>query len=243
MSGVAPIPWSIHALRFTAFLEQPIEALKAYALLVGEEPSEQHRNSQQALCIERGTILGWSGEVRTQFDRVDIVVSPIAPAANGELPSIGPLDESIGTFVDQVASHWLPKLGSAKRVCFGVVGATPFETEAAATAQAASITGISLSGDVSDLFVQFNRPVTSEVVDGLRINRLCKWGVSKFVSLVIDPQAANPAQAITKQVVNFDLDFNTDGARSQPLPVGTPTPLFQELVANARATILEVKPA
>jgi hypothetical protein len=90
----------------------------------------------------------------------------------------------------------------------------------------------------SDLVYQINRPRVSKAIDGMRVNRICKWSVRGFRQLsagLVISEASSPDVAVGPEfhTCRLEFDLNSDAARKTEFTGDQAMALLDEFVAMA----------
>jgi hypothetical protein len=131
-------------------------------------------------------------------------------------------------------TRWLGHCPPLVRLAFGVVVFEPVGDRVEGYRRLGEhLPGIHLDPDGSyDFFYQINRPRNSTVVETLKINRLSRWSVSRFVPirLMIAPPSIQSAPVGAQQeACRIELDINTAAEFAGELPGARLAQLFEEL--------------
>jgi hypothetical protein len=169
------------------------------------------------------------------------VVEQDASKPHNEFQTIGEFGSASKTFV-ALAKNWLKRNVSLKRIAWGGVLVLPVASKEDGYKRLGSFLPqlkIDPSGS-SDLSYQINRPRQSKVIQGLRVNRLCKWSVALqqrlSIGLVISPTSAEAVGGPTSpgfSACRLEFDINSDAARKDAFAVDQVVPLLDEFVALA----------
>jgi hypothetical protein len=154
-----------------------------------------------------------------------------------EIRSAGSFPNALEAF-DRLMMRWLENCPALSRLAFGAI---VFESVRDRTegyrrlAERLHAVHLDPEGS-SDFLYQINRPRNSTAVDTLRINRLSKWSVARFVpfSLMIAPQSIQSFPAIGgEEACRIELDINTAAEFVGELPPTRLPQLFEELKSLA----------
>ena len=150
------------------------------------------------------------------------------------LPTLGPLPDSLESF-RKVAEKWLNVSPDITRLAFGAVLVIKVADLPSAYQELSQfLPNVSLDKtDSPDFLYQINRPRTSELREGLRINRLSKWSVTQTgtIAINIGPSAGPTLESGSPQsACRLELDINTSAESLTPIPQDKTQVLFKELI-------------
>jgi len=133
-----------------------------------------------------------------------------------------------------IARNWLALDTACTRIAFGSNISQPTADKVAGYKLLAEyLPAVSLDPEKTfDFNYQINRARVSTVIDDLRINRLTKWSVIKFVQARVDISSASPQVfpfGTPSYSVQLELDMNTAEDRTVRLDSGRMGALLDEL--------------
>lgn len=230
VTGFTPATWA-----------EPIDEL--WAAVVGAPPEQINQRPREATANVEGLFEGARLVLAREPKRTDWiwVVNVDGTAPLKEFPAIGEFETVSKAFLTLVKT-WLKRDLSLNRIAWGGVLVLPVANRE---------DGYRTLGDFlpqlkidpvgsSDLHYQINRPRTSKVIEGLRVNRLCRWSVAlkqgMSIGLVLSPDAAEAVGGPTGpgfSACRLELDINSDGARKEPFAANQLVPLLDEFVGLA----------
>lgn len=228
--------WSVEQLRMTAFTAAlvQVEGLDWWERAVGNVAESTQIQPRQGQRVEEGQLAAIpKGRLVLTVapQRVDWRLVPANPDAGADWPVAGTYADVVGTFRDCCA-RWLPAAPGLNRLAFGAVLVHPVEDRIEGYRQLSEhFLRFAVDGSTSaDLLFQINRPRKSRVVNGLQLNRLCKWASAavSVVQLTIQP-AAEPVRLPAVNAVRVELDINT-ASDVDALPPSALGGILEELV-------------
>lgn len=177
-------------------------------------------------AVDIGTLL-----LNVAPDRVDWLLHP-HPASGAESPSptLGNLVVAVDLFM-AIVSRWIAAgdLPQVVRLALGAVATHPVESPTEGYSHLTEYLPTVIPPGSSDFLYQINRPTDSTVLQGIRINRLSKWSVARwmFVPLI--------SPAVEREVygLNVELDVNTVPRDGFSVPSDLLVSGSRELIANA----------
>ncbi len=224
------------SVRLTAFLSPSVRVSEPtwWADLVGCQPDTRTSRPSRGELQEAGPLGDRTLLLSMQPGRVDWVLTP--RQEEGVLPQtkwIGLFPESLEAF-DPLMTSWLGNCPRLVRLAFGAIVAEPVPDRVAGYRKLAEyLPAVHLDPERSyDFLYQINRPRDSSIVETLKINRLCKWSVTRFVPfmLTIASHAIQPIPIRAEEYVcRIELDINTAAEFVGELPSQTLPQLFEEL--------------
>lgn len=252
MSEISFKNWQVELLRVTAFHGQvPDEQKKNWSSwwtdLVGVPPENTTLRKRDEIFQETGPFNGGQLILTLHPGRVDWHLST---ADEEEDTSDGLFllkSEAVTKFYD-LAVRWL-KLGSCPpitRLALGCVLLQPVDNRQAGYLKLSEyLSDVKLSPQSSDFSYQINRPRESQAgVEGLKINRLCKWSVALkgklSLSLSLGPQDKDLfADTVfhekgRQSACRVEMDINTSPEYKGELPNNVLIRVFDEFVDLAR---------
>ena len=232
--------WQALELRATVFLHpaSPIDDSELWSEIIGGIPEEENRRPGEGLVRQVGPLNGLTAVVQvTNKIRVDLLLQPSLPPAgsapNENWPELE-FSRAMGVAHERMRL-WLFKQPQVARLAFGANLVQPAnDWESCQRGLGHYLPGLDLVGSL-DFFYQVNRPRSSRVVEGLRINRLCKWAVMTQVAggISVGSDIGNPVQVrqISQRFASsLVFDINTAPEWSHQLPSDVLAYLFNELV-------------
>ncbi len=229
--------WQAESWRLTAFVETGSQVAEPnwWTALVGEPPETRVSNPRQGLLQEQGAYEGGTLILGVQPGRIDwhFTATPSqqdVPTAPASL--LGSPSESMGPF-RPLAVRWFELSPPIIRLAVGGVLLQPVDRrEAAYRVITSYVPGLNLeSPDCSDFLYQINRPRSSTVHPGFRINRLTKWSAAATMLLQVTLPAPIPlSQQELYVTARLELDINTAADFTSELSRSELPALFDELV-------------
>lgn len=235
--------WKVGLVRLTCFVP-PGVAYKDpgwWEKFIGQPPEAKTAKPKEGSEVISGPGLGGAATLSLDPSRIDWILNTAEEVTNSpDLPTLGGFRDVAGKFRD-FASDWLKVAPTANRIAFGALLLLPAKDRQEGYRGLSQIlkTVEVDPVDSEDFLFQINRPRKSQVLEGLRINRLTKWsvGVLRGLSLrLIAGKAnvmANANIASSHYFCRLELDVNTDAERIEPLPPQHMAEIFGELVDQA----------
>lgn len=242
-SGVAVQAWMVENLRVTGFtVSEPAESAEdLWAALVGSPPERIDKRVREGATNVVGSFEGAQLALSRTRLRTDWVWLP-EPGSPESLSVIGDFEKIRDTF-STFAKKWLSRDSSFVRMAYAGILLSPVPSkEDGYTALNEYLPHVKLDPKgSSDFSYQINRPRTSKVVEGLRINRLSIWSVSFIQTMSMQfTLSAGAAEAVASptspghSACRLNFDVNSDLARKEPFPRKDIIPLFEELADLSR---------
>lgn len=221
-TNLSNVTWQAELLRFTAFTNSPIDVsqdigqLSWWSDLVGTPSDAKVTRSAVGEYQEEGSFAGGRLILRVDPTRIDWVLTP-TPNQQQENPEgytvIGQFQELLDQFLP-LMRRWLEVSSCfpVQRLAFGGVLAQPVGSlEEGYRLLLPYLPDVRLAPEgLSDFFYQINRPRMSQSVEGLQINRLCKWGVVLQQTLTLNFLGqVSTGQGQSYFACRLELDINT----------------------------------
>jgi len=239
--------WRTAGLRLTAFPSHPVRADQVgwWGKLTGEEPDYKRSLRKRGEHREQGQFKNSLLTLQVQPDRIDWALTGADEEDQETVPTVGALPGAIDGFLDLMLS-WLDfdDLPPLQRLAFGATLEHRVEDQTQGIEWIAKyLPSVSLGlEDLSDLVYQINRPRSAESpVNGLRINRLCKWAVVNRVGgfVKLGPDSARFERKHNYWACVLDLDINTVAGSPEELPTDSLSQVFTELVELGKQVAAE----
>jgi len=227
--------WRVSQLRITTFPygkgEFEYNPGTWWKAVAGEDPVSVQVNPRTNTSEETGPYLGGTLVFRIDPNRLecrlDALEDPDSPL------ELGPADSVVPKFVELIG-RWLgtDQLPPLARIAFGAILLHSVATVEEGYGYLAGLLPelrIDPTGS-SDLIYRINRPRASQMVDGLRVNRVSHWSVLGFRRLAVGPSLqthVEPADLATRLV----LDVNTAPDFADALPPRSYPTVVDELIA------------
>ena len=232
-----PLEWQANTLRLTAFpTELPSAVNKSWWTdLVGEDPEVRTSLPKTMQSQEAGTYQSQRLIVGTNPGSIDWRLTPAdaeEPNPDG-FPVIGQFANSLEIFV-QLMLRWLDEqCPPLKRLAFGAALVLPVENRVAGYRQLAPFIRVEVDPEgSSDLLYRINRPRASRSgIEGLRINRLSTWSVSKLALGVQADRQSFELPGLEYYACLLELDINTVPDFAGTLEGDQLSTVFEEQVA------------
>lgn len=217
--------WRIQSARLTTFFlagETP-DPSGFWSEVVGNDPSEEHKRAAAGQLQQIGEFDGLPLQLLVQPGRLDWTIN-LDPLLRGALEvspvELGASFDSILASFNKLATKWLEVCPPTNRLAVGIVLTQVVADRRSGYVQLSEyLTSVKIDPDNStDFNYQINRPRTSKVVPGLKINRLTKWGVIRSGRLMIamTPGGTNVAQGgLEGEEFSMRLELDMSTAEDQ----------------------------
>jgi len=222
------------SLRLTGFLAPPelVVEPRWWDELVGAQPETRTSKPGRGELQEAGPVGDRTLTLSVQPGRIDWFLTPrVEQGALRETPWVGPFPDAAEVF-SVLMLRWLATCPTLVRLAFGATVHQPVRDKVAGYQRLAEyLPDLRVDPERSeDLLYQINRPRTSGVVDGLKINRLSRWSVAQFMwfRLAVGTAIQQNVAAATVSC-RIDMDISTDAQNSGGLPRERLPRLFEEL--------------
>lgn len=233
--------WLVESLRCTAFPIPGYSVLQDswWTDLIGEPPESRTTRPRTGRQIEEGLIDGSKLELRIQPSRIDwILTKPVDEDGEPEgFAFVETIPKSLSIF-EPLISKWLewktvPKI---TRLALGAIllKGVDDRKKGYETLFKYLPTVQQKPEEVSDFMFQINRPRASSLeIEGLKINRLCKWSVSQLMILGMSAQSGDlkPVERREQFACRLELDISTSQHFEGELPHDKLSTIFNELIA------------
>lgn len=240
------LDWGVQLARLTLFLNDPHSISdKDWSVVTGQEEAETRQAIPGGKRLS-GTVPTGTLHMSATGSRFDVILT-VAEIDEGEdvtLPSVGSIDETFKTFFESTCK-WIEEFKpSVIRIAFGAVLTCKAESREEAYTHLKGLFR-SLKVDpakMQDLQYRVNWPATSNVEQGLVLNRLTSWSAMRVFRklLQIGPEDVSDGGEIKLlNGVRLEVDNNTDVTRKAPFEPGNVIPIYSELVELARQNAVE----
>jgi hypothetical protein len=229
--------WIPESFRLTAFIESKEQTLEHvyWQKLFDESPEQKVELAKKPLVQESGTFQDAKLVYSNQLTRLDWNLG-FEPSFETVMDV--PQEHINGEPFAELMKKWLELCPPVTRLALGTVVLKSVKSSLAGFEELSKLLPFKLDPDSSDFFYQINRPRKSKVIDGLTINRLSKWNVVRVVRVEI-PVGEIQNQGITREdsFCRLELDINTSGDLSEPLPKDKLINQFEELLLLTKEII------
>lgn len=240
------MPWQAGALQAVLFLEQTgvpaaPDALQPWLQVFRVSPQSYQQNPPGGPLVAQasGTLGNFQAALQAQPGRFDLTLTPLnTPGA--ELPLIADVASALEVLT--LHAHRLIEgkavvraacvLQLAQRVGSPEEGVSLVKTHVPLEAVPANATEIEIA---------FNIRKRLRSIDGLEMNRLCRWntGIQQLFQVQINLDGTSRAVASNAiNIVGFSVDVNSV-PQSTPFEVSRTVLVFDELVDEARRIMME----
>ena len=192
-------PWLVEQFRLTAFPVSSVSITVArawWAAAMGQDPENVQEEPRKGSIQLRTSHGGGQLVMNATAQRFDIrqlfAPSPDAPPSSPEYSTCR------GPFVE-LASGWLglPKRPQIQRLAFGVVATNTRSSSPEGCRQilAQYLPAMDMARvELRDFLFQGNRRRSSDVIEGVEINRVVKWSISTVQDILITPTGTGMAR-------------------------------------------------
>ena len=208
--------------------------------MVEKTPSEEHKLAAAGQLQQIGEFDGLPLQLLAQPGRLDWTIN--LEAALRGAPEVSPLEsggafDSILPSLNKLTTKWLEVCPPTNRLAVGIVLIQVVADRRSGYVQLSEyLPSVKIDPDNStDFHYQINRPRTSKVVPGLKINRLTKWGVrrSGMLMIAMTPGGTNVAQGGLENEqfsMRLELDMSTAEDQKDELQRDDLTSIANELI-------------
>lgn len=231
---VTPPELQTESLRLTGFLapSQQVTEPRWWSEVVGAQPETRTSKPARGELQEAGPVGDRTLTFSLQPGRIDWFLTPrVEQGGLRETPWVGPFPDAAEVF-SELMVRWLPNCPTLVRIAFAVVVHEPVQDKLAGYRRLAEyLPNLTIDVERSeDLLYQINRPRTSRVIDGLKINRFARWSVAQFMWFRLAVGTAIQQDLAAGSVsCRIDLDISTDAQNSVALPHERLPQVFEEL--------------
>jgi hypothetical protein len=225
--------------RLTVFVtpDTVVTAPGLWRNIVGEEPESSVVQRASATSIETGPFADGTVTLQVQPVRVDLVHEPLGMGGHGQPARLGIFPAAAEPLLS-LCHRWARNDSfptSVQRIALGFVLISPTIDKVTGYRELTPlIDGVPEAADASDFSYQVNRPRPSRAsVDGLSLNRLSKWSVGAFRSVIITGSAA-PTLSDLHFHLRLDLDMNTNPESVSVIPRENAEGVIDDLFDAAR---------
>lgn len=234
------VDWQAHSLRLTSFRfgSWPDEALRPWEKIVGRPPDEKVERPRDGSVLETGDLEG--GRLTWKIDptRADWFFIAETEPEEEAISSLGAFPDVLKGF-SELMQCWLEDSPLVQRLAFGAILIKPADDRTAGYRMLEDyLAAVEIDPETSsDFLYQINRRRASKLgIDGLQINRLSKWSVIRFTSLVAMIAGGERPSIETMQTTaplsacRLELDISTMPEWKGELPHDGLPEVFHELV-------------
>ena len=208
--------------------------------MVEKTPSEEHKLAAAGQLQQIGEFDGLPLQLLVQPGRLDWTINLEAPLQG--VPDVSPVEsgaalDSILPSLNKLTTKWLEVCPPTNRLAVGIVLMQVVADRRSGYVQLSEyLPSVKIDPDNStDFHYQINRPRSSKVVPGLKINRLTKWGVrrSGMLMIAMTPGGTNVAQGGLENEqfsMRLELDMSTAEDQKDELERKDLTSIANELI-------------
>ena len=229
--------WNAEVLRMTAFVVETLDpgANNWWDQVMDAPPDTTRDERREGYKIQtaqfEGGLLNLTVTPRT-IEWAFVVPDP----PSGEFQAV-PLGQHLEPF-RRVVHEWLAGCPALSRLAFGCILRLPIGSREEGYEQISRYLNFNLDPGSFDFNYQINRPRRSAVVGpDLRINRLSRWSVGRLIQWAVIGDQVRPGSS--RSYCRLELDVNTDGERTEPLPSQSLRELYDELISMGREVVEE----
>lgn len=232
--------WRVLGVRLTLFPRRHDPALDLWSLLTDEQPETEEVQRARGVRTQRGRYGRWFMTLVSTAVRHDVLLEDLDVETGGRKPSTEatPISEAAKSVKDLVSNlaGGAPECG---RAAIAMHSALPVSgKEQGYRVLDILLPKVDVDPDSHSLLYQINRPHQSEVVEGLGINRLCKWSFVTATRLTSVVPSGKAESEIFDQFVSVEPDVNSFAEWGDPLPSNVLPDLFFELLAKAERLVV-----
>lgn len=215
---------------WTEFVGHPVERdeakpMEGFRRIEGEMPGLDEHEARLSLAAQAG--------------RVDWHIRPkeVSPFA---LPAIGPFPGAAEAFV-KLGKKWMAEASiETGRIALGAILVLPVESREEGYSKMSSLLRMDLPPDASDFTFRINRPVASEALHDLTLNRLMTWAVVQLSAVSLDGSGEIPGSGAL--ACRLEMDISTQTGREEALPMAEEGSILEELWNIAKEIAAEGYP-
>jgi hypothetical protein len=229
--------WLANQIRLSVFPTSPWELpADLWSGVVGEAPETDQSQPRVNTRTQSGSWHGGVLQVATTPLRADWVFSPSGDDAGG--PQFSRVADVLPPFVAATRTWLTTGNASMKRIAFGI-SALVQTADRVEAYELLQLFTQSLKIDPkasSDLSYRINHPVSSQVIKGLRLNRLTTWTALLIRPLQLQLGPSSDAQVAPGSGQHFamlECDINTPAEHAEPLDLALLGATYDELVQLA----------
>lgn len=227
--------WQADNLRLTIF-RTPSKSSEIWQDFTGESPEEKTVLAKADTVREQGPYKGGRLTSEVRPDRIDVVYGA-DPESDSAIPFIGPCEAVYEGFAEACA-RWLdtPRC-DARRIALGSGLVLPVPGREAGYRQLTPYLPFDLDPATHDFLYQINHRCFSSVLSELQLNRLSRWSVVQSYATFVPVFPGGGSPYVSGEAVSAcraDLDVNTTGERTAPLPSAKLSDLVRELTSLSR---------
>jgi hypothetical protein len=231
------LEWQVRSVRFTIFLQPTVQiSSTVWQEITGHEPETSLAQKNLGIRQESGAFADGKLTVTIQPMRLDLQHEPADPAPSAVLGTFPSALDALRALI----GRWLESGGfpGAQRLALGVILRAPVPDVRTGYNELRSyLRAVPEAEDATDFLYQVNRPRDSDAgVSGLRINRLSKWSVSGWQTVVVSSSGqlvGGPLQF----ACNLELDINTAPEPATELTIQAVPRIVDDLIAGATEVV------
>ena len=212
--------WEVGFLRATTFIPDLTSEGSVgntwWEKVAADKPEDERISHQRGTKEQKGMLNGNNLAMISQPGRVDLALGAADEESpeQSKLPSLGPMSVATLEPFMNIVKRWLNVCPLASRLAFGaILGRLTADAQTGHEDLRRYLHCVRLDPQSSsDLFYQINRPKTSRVDPGIRINRVSRWSVPQVgrVGVTIDPAVSKATTNIQGwYICKLELDIST----------------------------------
>ena len=229
--------WLAQDFRLTAFPIEPEAALQRdfWQELMGEPAETSSR--KRLLRTDQGRVGSQILTLTVDPARIELAWLPEIDVLNppDDFPSLGTFSTALGRCPDVFRRFLSDLCPEIRRLGFGSHLIRPSDSrEGCYRILDACLPDVNVDPQSHDFVYRINRRrIARSVTDGMLINRLSNWSAIKMTiaSLAMGTPSGTQLRPTELQGCRLEVDINTDGERSEPLPRAFFLEIWHELVA------------
>jgi hypothetical protein len=229
--NVAGADWQASTLQLALFTQRAIPMnTDIFAAFAGSDPDAQEDRPKQGTRSQIGAVDDAQLRVLINPIRVDIVVTPPPLDVSVQL-AIGELKAQLGKFAKRTLD-WLPKWDTPTTRLSLVVKAVAWTTSPVAANELLqqNLSSVRVRPEeMSDMIFRVNWKAKTSAVEEGYYNRVTTWSAQR---LAVTATTGTPGAGIPLEMKDFvlvEMDLNTSGERTTPLPPEKLTTIFKDL--------------
>lgn len=238
--------WQVFVLRFTAFYspDETFDSSGWWAEVTGDLPETETKKLKEGIIIEEGPFRDGKLTLVKSEAALDLRLQlPDKPNEVDGIATVGSFEEQYTGFVSLVKKLFdITTFPSVTRLAFGSVINLPIKDRVEGYKQlSAYIKNIKIDPVKSrDFIYRINRRRASTTgIDSLEINRLNRWSVASFRTIVLSIPTSEKTRTKDCCACRLEIDINTCQEFQNHLPKGKLSEIFDELVDMGKEIITQ----
>jgi hypothetical protein len=238
MEQIAENKWKIESLRLTNFLKSDFNGINLehwLAEISGNKPLSINKNVNffQGLAQVDSAMVN----LQWNFDRLDLILNSNAPTIESNIGDYTDLNNLMQNIIFKMFD--LKEFPTSRRLAIGVILNAQIKTmEEGTDFLQSKLKSVSNIKGTTDFLFRINKPVKSEVLSGLNLNRLMTWSIGQLQLIniplnVLQPNIAQPntIQPLKSELIcRLEMDFNSEEKIGTEIPVDVQKEIARELL-------------